>query len=113
MCPVSLFPEAADGNGAIVLPLLDAVDADVIALAAAHVHMDAVAHLRAHDGAAHRRFLADKALQGVLPQGGDQLDLPGLLPRFSIKISTVSYNPAVSAEERSSMTWAVLIIRWR
>ena len=64
------------GMEPIVLPLLDAVDADVIALAAAHVHMDAVAHLRAHDGAAHRRFLADKALQGVLPQGGDQLDLP-------------------------------------
>lgn len=112
MCPVSLFSEAADGNGAIVLPLLDAVDADVIALAAAHVHMDAVAHLRAHDGAAHRRFFADKALQGVLPQGGDQLDLPAP-SQVLHKISTVSYSPAVSAEERSSITWAVLIIRWR
>ena len=34
-----------------------------------------------------------------------------LLPRFSMKISTVSYSPAVSAEERSSMTCAVLIMR--
>ena len=111
MRPVS-FSEAADGDGTVVLSLLDAVDADVIALAAAHVHMDAVAHLRAHDGAAHRRFFADKALQGVLPQVVTSW-IFRLLPRFSIKISTVSYSPAVSAEERSSITWAVLIIRWR
>ena len=36
-----------------------------------------------------------------------------LLPMFSMKISTVSYSPAVSAPEVSSMTLAVLIMRWR
>ena len=49
-----------------------------VAPAAAHVHLDPVAAAPAQHSLPHRGLLADEALQGVLPQGGHQLDFPGL-----------------------------------
>ena len=35
---------------------------------------DGIAHALAHEGLAHRGFLADEALERILAQGGDELD---------------------------------------
>ena len=67
--------KAADGDIAVVRSLFDGAYLEIVALAAAHIHIDTVAGLSAHNGAAHGGLLADPALQGILPQGGDQLDL--------------------------------------
>ena len=77
-------------------------------------HLHPVPYLVAQQGLAHRRLLADKALEGVLPQGGDDLDGTISWPSISLNTVTLSKRPTVSsAPEAAEITFAVRIIRSR
>ena len=80
-----LFSKGADGNVRVLACFLDLSDLDVVVVAVADMDADPVAHLMAQQGLSHRGLLADEAFEGVLAEGGDQLDgLFGLL-LFQVK----------------------------
>ena len=68
---------AADRQGGVILPFFDGADDDVVAVILIDLHGHAVADFMAEHGLANRGFLADEALEGILPERRDQLD--GLL----------------------------------
>ena len=66
--------EAVERDGAVVPGLFDGLDDHVVAVTVAHLNVGTVPRPFPQHCLAHRGLLADEAVKGVLPHGGDHLE---------------------------------------